>query len=406
MKRPDRQTRTTRLRDALGYVSSVNAALHLACSKLERDVLLRFILDIMVDALGRSVDMAALFTKTESDLTLVAWRGKIKPPTHPPDTVLPLLESTTPQDLPASACLPGLKEGKKVLIVPLTVEAEVVGFACFYPATSSDIDDIQNEVMSALGAVCAISIRMMDLYQELAQKVEQIEEAHRRLIEQERLAAINLLLVSLTHEIKNPLASAYGLVQLLQEGMEATPDALERLSRGLKRAKDLVERLLKYSKPMKPRKVVVEAKELLEEPASLVESECKSRKIKLVRRYQENIYVLANRRQMSDVFMNLMMNAMDAMPQGGTLTVAVETAPEGMVCFKISDTGCGIPEDKLPHIFEPFFTTKKKGTGLGLYNCYNTTKQHNGRVEVDSEVGKGTEFRVYLPGAPAEEKRG
>jgi len=372
---------------------------------LEKDVLLRFILDIMIDALGYCVDVAALFIKTDSDLTLVAWRGGIKPPTHPPDTVLPLLESATPQDLPVSACLPGLEEGKKALVVPFSVETEVVGFACFYPATSSDMDDIQNEVMSALGAVCAISIRMMDLYQELAQKVEQIEEAHRRLIEQERLAAINLLLASLTHEIKNPLASAYGLVQLLQDGMEATPDTLERLSRGLKRAKDLVERLLKYSKPTKPRKVVVEAKELIEEPASLVESECKSRKIKLVRRYQENIYVLANRRQMSDVFMNLMMNAMEAMPQGGTLTVAVEAAPGGMVCFKVSDTGCGIPEDKLPHIFEPFFTTKKGGTGLGLYNCYNTTKQHNGRVEVDSEAGKGTEFRVYLPGAPAEEKR-
>ncbi|RKY14098.1 MAG: hypothetical protein DRP82_04525 [Planctomycetota bacterium] len=404
MRAQDKRTPTRRLRDALGYISLVNTALHLACSKLERDVLLRFILDIMIDALGHPVDVAALFTRANSDLTLVAWRGQIEPPTHAPDSVLPLLRSQTPQDLPASACLPGLEEGSKALVVPFRVEGEVVGFACFYPAASSDMDDIQSEVMSALSAVCAVSIRMMSLYEELARRLEEVEEAHRRLIEQERLAAINLLLASLTHEIKNPLASAYSLVQLLQEGMEATPDTLERISRGLKRAKDLVERLLKYSKPSKPRKVVVEAKELLEEPASLVESECRSRKIKLVRRYQENIYVLANKRQMSDVFMNLMMNAIDAMPQGGTLTVAAEAAPEGMVCFRICDTGCGIPEDKLPHIFEPFFTTKKKGTGLGLYNCYNTTKQHNGRVEVDSKVGEGTEFRIYLPAAEGKKR--
>jgi len=375
-----RSSRTLRLKDALSYVSAVSAALHVACSKLDKEPLLRLILDIMVDALGMPIETAALFVKSDDRFALEAWRGRGKPPDSPPETIIPLLESLKPQEFPAPACMPG-QEGP-VLLIPLPVQAETVGFICFHSISLDDLDDIQREVLLALGAVCAISVKMITIYEELMLKVAELEETQRRLVERERLAAITKLLGSITHEIKNPLSSAYGLVQLLQEGVEANPDMIRRLERNLSRAKDLVQRLLDYSKPPKPQKVAVEAKALVEDALDFLKGEFKRKKIEVVRRYQTRLMVLADRRQMSDVFMNLLMNAMEAMPAGGTITISTQARKEGMVCIAVRDTGIGIPEDKLSHIFEPFFTTKgKKGTGLGLYNCYNTVRQHNGHIE-------------------------
>lgn len=392
-------SRTTRLRDALGYISQVSAALHVACSRLRRNVLLRLILDMMVDALGKPVETAALYVHSGDNFLLQVWRGPKKPTDRPPESVTPFLGSLKIYEIPTPSCLPD-EEGP-ILIIPLSVQAEVLGFVCFHSVSMQDLDEIQQEVLSALGSVCAISVKMFSIYEELAQKVRELQETQKELLKHERFATISRIVASVTHEIKNPLSAAFGLVQLLQEGVPVDRDTLFRLRRNLERANNLVKKLLDYSKPSKPQKVLVKAEVLLEETIDLFLPVMKHKRVEIVRDYQKDLYVLVDKGQMGDVFMNLLMNALDAMPRGGTITLKIEAVPDGMVCFSVCDTGVGISKEKLDHIFEPFFTTKeKKGTGLGLYNCYNTVKLHNGRIEVESELGKGTCFKIYIPGAP------
>ena len=104
--------------------------------------------------------------------------------------------------------------------------------------------------------------------------------------------------------------------------------------------------------------------------------------------------------RLSQVFMNLFLNAIQAMPNGGTLSIESNVRSLTYICVEVCDTGRGVPEDKLDKIFDPFFTSKEEGAGMGLAVAYRIVKEHGGEINVDSEIGKGTEFRVWLPIKP------
>jgi signal transduction histidine kinase len=144
----------------------------------------------------------------------------------------------------------------------------------------------------------------------------------------------------------------------------------------------------------------------VEHAIRLVEPELQHANIQLKKRYAVNLpSVLGNRSQLQQVLLNLVFNAKDAMPEGGSLTLGTETK-DGQVLLSCSDTGLGIPHQQLNLVFDPFFTTKEvgKGVGLGLYVCQRIVQEHRGRIEVESTVGRGTTFTVSLP--LAEETKG
>ena len=170
----------------------------------------------------------------------------------------------------------------------------------------------------------------------------------------------------------------------------------------LARCKSIVDGLLDFSRPKARIKRPSSVNQIVEDALFLIKHHDKFKRIRLVRELLPGLPTInANAEQLIQVFLALMLNAIDAMEGAGVLTVRTRLDPErsGEVVVAFEDTGSGIPRDELSKIFEPFFTLKRpgRGTGLGLSICYGIVQQHGGRIQVDSQVGRGSIFQVHLP---------
>ncbi len=228
------------------------------------------------------------------------------------------------------------------------------------------------------------------------------EKLHAQLMQQSKLAAVGQLAGGVAHEINNPIGVILGFAQsLVKRIKDDDPFAmpLKSIEREAARCKRLVGDLLTFSRVGKSQAEGMDVNKAIDETLSLVEAKAKMRSIQLARNYQQDLPpLMANRNQLQQVVMNLCNNALDAMPNGGTLTIT--TLRSGThFSIQVQDTGDGMTEEVKQRIFEPFFTTKEvgKGTGLGLSLCYEIIQRHNGTIEVESEVSRGTQFTVKLP---------
>jgi signal transduction histidine kinase len=189
--------------------------------------------------------------------------------------------------------------------------------------------------------------------------------------------------------------------QMDDEGRELIGDVLAQSER----ACDIVKNLLDFSRSDQIRRSSIDPAEIVRSTVTLVKNQVGLSGVKVDLRIPEvSPPVRGNLRSLQQVFSNLMLNGLHAMPNGGTITIEVQAEPLGFVRFDIRDTGTGIDPETLEHIFEPFFTTKDpgQGTGLGLAVVYSIVKRHGGRVEAKSEIGVGTVFTVRLPVAETE----
>jgi signal transduction histidine kinase len=166
--------------------------------------------------------------------------------------------------------------------------------------------------------------------------------------------------------------------------------------RQLDRINQLVERLNQFSKPPELKRSTTQINKLLDDILGLFESKCKKQKIEITKEMETLPTLSADPDQLSQVFVNLILNAIDAMPQGGTLKVKSSLFEKFKIAVEISDNGMGIPEEELSHIFDPFYTTKPEGTGLGLSIVNQIMQEHRGKIEVASKVGEGTAFKLVF----------
>jgi signal transduction histidine kinase len=242
--------------------------------------------------------------------------------------------------------------------------------------------------------------------QELQTRIEAQLEAERRLIQAEKLAAVGEMAAGIAHELNNPLTTVTGFTELvldeLPEDADNRPD-LELVLKEARRARDVVRRLLDFSRRSESERTRVDINELLDDVLSLTGHLMHTSGVQLEVVLGKKLpWVSVDRNQMKQVFLNLFHNALQAMPTGGKLIVKTSTRQrEGRkwVIASIKDTGVGISLEYRERIFEPFFTTRsgQGGTGLGLSVSYGIVSDHGGEIEVDSEVGKGTSFIVWLP---------
>jgi PAS domain S-box-containing protein len=240
-------------------------------------------------------------------------------------------------------------------------------------------------------------------YHGYVENITEWKKAQTAMIQAERLAIAGKLAASLTHEINNPLQSVIGCLGLAQETLAEGGDAgqymqvareeLRRAARVVAQLRDLHRRsVLEERKP-------VDLNALLEQVLTLSRKQCDDSGVKVNWAVATDLppQVLAAD-QMEQVLLNLVLNALDAMPKGGRLQVSTSRTSEPVgVSIEFADSGVGIAEDVLPHIFEPFYSTKSKGLGLGLFVTESIVRRHGGHIEVESEVGRGTVFRVWLP---------
>ena len=239
--------------------------------------------------------------------------------------------------------------------------------------------------------------------QAVAEREEFFEQATRQQIgRSEKLASVGRLAAGVAHEINNPLTGVLAFADLLRgkENMdEQDRQDLELIIRETKRAREIVRGLLDFARETPSVKTCLNINDVLTETVRLLGKREAFQNIYIVENYAETLPpVNGDKNQLQQVFLNLCLNACEAMPEGGTLLVGTSTAGDRVV-IEVTDTGCGIKREHLDQIFEPFFTTKPvgKGTGLGLSVSYGIVRQHAGTLEVTSDEGKGTTFTVHLP---------
>jgi PAS domain S-box-containing protein len=235
----------------------------------------------------------------------------------------------------------------------------------------------------------------------------QAEELEQQLIASGRLVSLGEITASMAHEFNNPLGIVMGFAQdLMSEIDPAGPHYryLKIIDEETKRCQKIIQELLQFSRPSAAELRPTEIEKLIEKTAHLVENRLYQQKIELFLDVDRELPpVQADAQQLEQVLINVYLNAVDAMPQGGQLTVGAKLPPpnngdQPLVVLSITDTGFGIEEENHTKIFLPFFTAKKtKGLGLGLPICERIIKNHGGRIEFSSVPGEGTTFRIYLP---------
>ncbi len=219
----------------------------------------------------------------------------------------------------------------------------------------------------------------------------------------EKLASIGRLAAGIAHEINNPLTSVLTFSSLLlRKADESQREKLDIIVKETTRCGEIVRELLNFARQSEPKKEACNINKIIVSALSLTKNQLKvsDSRINTAVEFQELPPLMADRDQLLEVFINMVINALDAMPQGGDLMTKTRLLEDGKTIeISISDTGQGIPEEDLEKIFEPFFTTKEagKGTGLGLAVSYGIIEAHKGSIDVKSEVGKGTTFIITLP---------
>ena len=230
-----------------------------------------------------------------------------------------------------------------------------------------------------------------------------LNETRQHLLQSEKLAAMGRLTSQVAHELNNPLFGIMNTLELMKT--EIAPESKRRrlLDMSLsetQRLADMLKKMLTFSTPDQVDRVNINVNTILEEILLLYEKRFRENSIKITTRFMEAPdHVCASKDQLRQVFLNMFSNALDAMPEGGVLTLETTQIDREMRIL-ISDTGTGIEKEHLEKIFDSFFTTKResvKGVGLGLSVCYGFIKDHGGKITVDSTPGNGTTFTISLP---------
>jgi signal transduction histidine kinase len=254
----------------------------------------------------------------------------------------------------------------------------------------------------ALARHAALAIENAQLFEREQHTIEELQKAQKQLLQSEKLATIGRMAAGIAHELNTPLTYIMGNLELLelQDLTTAQREMLSSIARGADRIRTLAHRLLAFSRPGREEMAPLVVNDVVERSLELCQYQIASGRVVLDRHLEPNLpRVLGVSNQLEVALINIVVNAVHAMGEkGGTLTVSTRRRGED-VEIAVADEGPGIPERIRGSLFEPFVTTKPegKGTGLGLSTVLMIVERHNGRVEFDTEEGRGTTFRVQLP---------
>jgi len=250
--------------------------------------------------------------------------------------------------------------------------------------------------------------------------ISQIKQMQIEVVRMDRLASLGVLASGIAHEVRNPLAGIKTMAQTLEEEIEkndSRQEYLSRIVRQVNRLDELLRTLFSYAKPRQPIRKKYRLEDIIQEVDILMDDRIKKKKIKYKKELEPGLHkVYVDFHQIQQVFINLFLNALEAMPNGGHLEIEARTVETVIftrdrrkrsfvnqnketqyVEVTVRDTGVGIKSDELNIIFDPFFTTKPQGTGLGLSIVYRIMEEHGGEIRVDSKLDEGTTFTLLLP---------
>lgn len=273
------------------------------------------------------------------------------------------------------------------------------------------IDNLSADMLSdAFNIFKDASMKLEQQYSLLEKKIEdlneELAEKNRAMERTRRLAAMGEMAAKIAHEIRNPLGSMAIFATLLERELSADDEKRKlavHINKGVKTLDNLLSNMLLFASSPGARKKCVDIREVIEESICATRGHEKAG-VMIKATYGGRTEIMADRSQLRQLFINLFLNALDALEEGGTLHIKTRVSKgrnDGLFEIEVKDTGRGIPADRLDRIFDPFFSTKDRGTGLGLAIVATVVQAHEGFVDVSSEPGKGTTFRITLPiGAP------
>jgi signal transduction histidine kinase len=251
----------------------------------------------------------------------------------------------------------------------------------------------------------ALRHEQTELENRIAERTRQLQESQAHVLHQEKMAAFGLLAAGIAHEVGNPLTSISSMVQILQrrEDDPYTLNKLALMSGQLQRIRTILRELIEFSRPASNERVRVSLTDILEEALNIAKYYKRPGGRLASPEIPHDLPPLVGvRDQLVQVFLNLILNAIDATERDGKIELAVRALPDaGFVEVSVRDNGCGIGEENTGRVFKPYFTTKKHGTGLGLFVTRQLVADHGGIMEFESRLGVGTTFRVRLPLCPS-----
>ncbi|UCD54127.1 MAG: hypothetical protein JSU76_00025 [Dehalococcoidia bacterium] len=249
-----------------------------------------------------------------------------------------------------------------------------------------------------------VRIKLSTAYQEVVRRLRENEE---QLIQAEKLTSLGQMAASIAHEINNPLAGVLVYTKLLSKKLtddifkkEESLDYLSKMETEIGRCSRIIRNLLDFARQTEPMLRLVDINQVIEQVLSMVGHQAQLQNVEVVKEFSPSLpKIMADFDQLQQVFTNLTLNAIQAMPDGGRLTIR-SSEVDSEVRVDVQDTGYGISKENMRKLFTPFFTTKEKGkgVGLGLAVAHGIIERHKGRIKVQSEAGKGTTFSVYLGG--------
>ena len=302
--------------------------------------------------------------------------------------------------------------------VPIDNRKNVLGVINVSDKLSRDaFTEREEKLLSMLADEAAIAIENFRLYSELRQKIKDLRQAieklnrtQLRLVQSEKLAALGRFSSGVAHEVKNPLGIILSGAEYLEmrfpNADHETKDVLQKIKESTLRADTIVQNLLKFARPSELKTEKTRPGELIEDALALLKVRALSGNIAITTDFADHdLFIDVDKNQILQTLFNILVNAVEAMPGGGKLEVkafrSYEDLPDaGEACvIEVKDNGEGISKDNTMKLFEPFFTTKRDsgGTGLGLSMSKSIVEEHDGRLVIDSEPGKGTDVRIILP---------
>ncbi len=300
---------------------------------------------------------------------------------------------------------------KSFVVVPLQGKERIMGaISADYIYSGKTITKEKVDSLITFAGQAGMALEIAQLYQELKQFNEELEERVRKatddlkktqeqLIQSSRLSALGQLSAGVAHEIRNPLTSISILIHSLKEKLP--PKAIKKadidvIENEIERINQIIKQFLDFARPSKPKIGKADINDIIEDTLILIRHDLLENDIKVKKRLALLPFALADRDQIKQAFLNIILNAIQAMPGGGELVISTGLT-DNYIKISFMDEGNGIPESIREKLFDPFFTTKEEGIGLGLSITRRVVDDHKGKIDVESTKGKGTTFSILLP---------
>ena len=300
-----------------------------------------------------------------------------------------------------------------LVVIPLFAKEKTLGaIAADFVEPNKNITKEALDSVMVFAQQAGLAIHNAFMYQELKTFSQQMEEkiqkttadlrkTEAQLIRSEKLAALGQLAAGFAHEIRNPLTSINILIHSMREkppSGDSYKEDFKVIEEEIHRINEIVDQFLRFAKPAPPLLEKTEVSSIFEETLQLLRPQIEKQLIVVEKEFQPLPIILIDREQMKQAILNLLLNAIQAMPGGGHLTLKGQNSEDGQwIHLSIQDSGVGIPGEDMNKLFDPFFSTKEGGIGLGLSIAHRIIDQHRGKIEVESVPGKGTLFTVWLP---------